>query len=183
MYRLSTRTVATLSLALVLASHNSFSSNSCTPEEIGLTAESSNAEMLFYTGTCHYRNEDFIAAGENWKKLISLNSVDESLEELKVTAHNNLGYLMFFGLGFKMDKEQAIEHWVYALSKGNEESEFHLCHARADSRQPTYDHLKAIVHCESAKLIYGRKPNPDESEQQVLSVIDEYLDLLAQQIP
>lgn len=146
----------------------------CTLESIGLTENSPIPEQLFYTGTCHYRNEYFAKAVTPWIQLAKLKNVDSSHVDLQIDTLNNLGYMMFFGYGIDMDQRKALSYWKKAVSLGHTESEYHLCHAYADKKYPTFNPLNAKPHCKKALLIYQEIKSRSQDEETILSQINEY---------
>lgn len=165
-----------LFLTVVFSSSlNLLAKESCELENIGLTAESNLVERLFYEGTCHFRNEDYHRSVVLWRQLSSLENVAEELKELQISSLNNLGYLLFFGYGTKENKQEALEHWNKAALLKHDEAEYHLCHAYADVKEPTYNQAKAILHCNKAKLIYQSIENQSEDDELMLKQIINYL--------
>ncbi|WP_299776130.1 sel1 repeat family protein [uncultured Pseudoteredinibacter sp.] len=162
-----------LAIYLLSISAVSFAKEKCDPSSIGVTDSSSEIERYFYTGTCHYRNKDYSLSVKNWEGLALLEAESASDEELKVDVLNNLGYMKFFGFGTEKDQKTAISYWREAVLLGHYEAEYHLCHAYADKKQPTYNLAKARKHCEKAKLIYKGK---DDSNSEILSIINSYLE-------
>jgi TPR repeat protein len=146
----------------------------CSPAAIGLTDDSGSAERLYYTGTCHFRNEDYLSAAESWAELASLETVGPADFDLQVDVLNNLGYLLFFGQGIDAEPERAVEYWTRAVSLGQIEAEYHLCHALGDEAQPTHDAPRARMHCEKAFLIYRAIDDPSPNAQQMLQTISDY---------
>ena len=159
-------------IALCLMSLLAFADEDCSPEAIGVDETSTKIELHFYTGTCHYRNEDYQLSVRSWEKLAELDASTSADEELKIDVLNNLGYMKFFGYGTRTDKKTAISYWSKATLLGHYEAEYHLCHAYADSDQPTYDIAKARMHCEKARLIYKGK---DDSDPEILEDIEKYI--------
>lgn len=152
---------------------------SCDLESIGLTKASPLPQKLFYTGTCHYRNEDYAAAAEVWQKLAALEPLPEQYRELQVSSLNNLGFLMFFGDGIDKDQQQAVAYWEKAATLGQPEAEYHLCHAYADARDSTYAPGKAAPHCDRAESYYATIKEPGRNDQIILSQIRGYKTQLA----
>lgn len=136
------------------------------------------SEKYFYQGTCHYRNKEYDLAAVKWRELVNYDGEPDCCLDLKISASNNLGYLLFFGFGVEENKQEALSHWHYAVSKGQTESEYHLCHAYADLDQPTYDKERAKLHCEKARLVYQGIENPNSDEIQILELIRNYVDAL-----
>jgi TPR repeat protein len=162
-------------VALCLMPFFAVADEDCSPEAIGVGDKSTKIELLFYTGTCHYRNEDYQLSVQSWEKLVGLKASTSTDEALKVDVLNNLGYMKFFGFGTKTDKRTAISFWREAILLGHYEAEYHLCHAYADSDQPTYDIAKARKHCEKARLIYKGK---DDSDPEILEDIEKYIKMI-----
>ena len=168
----NTMKVVVLFLTL-FASAESFSRESCAADSLGFDESSSKIEKLFYTGTCHYRNEDYGLSVESWEKITSLVPSSSEDEELKIDVLNNLGYMKFFGYGTLRDQGTAISYWREAILLGHYEAEYHLCHAYADRNQTTFDLAKARKHCAKARLIYRGKA---DSNPTILSDIETYLE-------
>lgn len=148
----------------------------CTPESIGLNSKSALPERLFYTGTCHYRNEEYNEAVKPWIQLAKLKKVDSNLVKLQIDTLNNLGYMMFFGYGIQKDQLKAVSYWKKSVSLGHKESEYHLCHAYADNQYQTYNSTKARPHCEKAILIYESIKSKSEDEITMISQLHKYYD-------
>lgn len=155
-----------------------FAKESCKLEDIKLSMESPIAERLFYEGTCHYRNQEYSKAVFLWKELSELRDLDAQYAELQIDVLNNLGYMLFFGYGIDENKEEALKYWDMAISMGQTESEYHLCHAYADREVSTYNPVKAKPHCEKAKLIYQGMDKRKPDEEIVLKQIKKYLQQL-----
>lgn len=160
----------------VLTSLSAFSQGKedCSLKAIGLSNDDDIAHQLYYTGTCHYRNGEYGKSANSWEKLAVLEEVNPDSKKLQINILNNLGYLMFFGYGIEENKEKAIEFWKKAISLGQYESEYHLCHAFADSDEPTYNKVKAKKHCDKAYLIYSDLENTPEADAEILKQIKEY---------
>ena len=164
-----------LCLVWLLLSAAAYSKEDCSLKAINLDKDSNIAEQLFYTGTCHYRNEDYAPAVESWKKLSALENIEPEYEELQIDVLNNLGYMMFFGYGTEQDQEKAITYWQKAIMMGHEEAEYHLCHAYADKDESTYNLHKARQHCKKALLIYRGMEKPNK---EILKDINRYLKMI-----
>ena len=151
---------------------------SCELKDLNLSDKSKAPEKLFYVGTCHFRNGDYSESAKRWKKLSELENVDSQYSDLQITSLNNLGFLYFFGQGVPVNKNDAMTYWKKAISLGNVESEYHLCHAYADKKEPTYDRNKALIHCKKAEQLYKGKENKSPAEQDVLLHVQQYLSLI-----
>lgn len=71
-------------------------------------------------GVDAFRNKDFAKARIQWGKAIS---------EGEENAFNNLGFLLFNGLGGPTDRERGVQLWLQAAQMGQAESQWHLAHA------------------------------------------------------
>ena len=143
----------------------------CSLEGIGLDEETNIAEKLYYTGTCHYRNKDYNKAAKKWQMLGHMKNISAEFEGLQVDVLNNLGFLMFYGYGIEKNQFEAIDYWKKAVLEGHTESEYHLCHAYADIKEPTYNKQKAKKHCSKALLIYK---GMDVKDEEILTVLKTY---------
>ena len=154
-------------------SFSAYSKEDCSLGALKLDKESDEVKKLFYTGTCHYRNNDYEKSAELWQKLIKIETNKKETQDLQIIVLNNLGYLMFYGLGVDENKSEAISYWKKAITLGETEAEYHLCHAYADNKEPTYNRRKAQLHCKKALLIYrGMEPKDEE----ILTLIENYYD-------
>lgn len=145
----------------------------------GLEKEAaSSPSCLFYQGTGAYRDEDFESAAKHWKDLIALKSVPADKKHVQIDAYNNLGFLYFQGMGVKANKPAAIDYWTFASNSGNEESTYHLCHAYADRKQPTYSPVLGKQHCAEALRRYGLLKNTDNDHQTIVKQIKTHIQKL-----
>jgi len=165
------RTIFIIALIISTAAN---AKEDCSPAALDLN-DSTAEETFFFTGTCHYRNEDYQSAVDQWESLSKLDSINEENEDLKIDVLNNLGYMKFFGFGTIKNQNQAVQYWRQAITLGHYEAEYHLCHAYADNEQSTYNISKAKKHCEKAHLIYKGMDDPDKS---ILSDIEMWMDRL-----
>ena len=147
----------------------------CGPASIGLDQSSSQIESYFFTGTCHFRNEDYALAVENWEQLSQLRPATVADEELKIDVLNNLGYMKFYGFGTEQQQDDAVTLWQEAIALGHDEAEYHLCHAYADCQQSTYNKSSARMHCRKAYLVYNGQEQPNKK---ILAKIEFYLEQL-----
>ncbi len=129
---------------------------------------------LFYTGTDHYRSERYAEARAAWQELVVLPAAEEEARRLFAAARNNLGYLQFNGLGVDQDRAAAVELWKSAAAMGNEEAEYHLCHAYIDAPKPLGDPAAALVHCDQARALYQGMAERTEAQESVLAEVERY---------
>lgn len=163
-------------LILLLAAPLLAAKESCEAEALGLTPEASAITRLYYTGTCHFRNEDHALAVASWEALTREASTSPDDQSLQLNVLNNLGYMKFFGHGTAVDQPGAIAMWQSAVRQGHDEAEYHLCHAYADERLPSHDRDRALQHCRKARLMYRDRQDGDP---EILRQIDRHLEQLA----
>lgn len=162
-------------LVLLISPLLAFADESCSLAEVKLSEDSVQAEKLFYVGTCHYRKKEYTTSVALWKELSLLENIEPKYVELQISALNNLGYMFFFGYGIGENKPEAIKYWNQAIALGHTEAEYHLCHAYADAKVSTYSPVKALPHCEKAKLIYQGIENKSNDEKVMLKQINNYI--------
>jgi len=155
----------------IFISCSAYSKEDCSLSALHLNYKSNISESLYYTGTCHYRNKDYEKSAKAWQQLAELNNVEKEYQHLQINVLNNLGYLMFFSLGIEKEQSKAISYWKKAITLGQAESEYHLCHAYADRKESTYNREKAKMYCKKALLIYRGMKQKDE---EILSQIEKY---------
>ena len=147
----------------------------CDEGALGLDDTDSTIRRLFYTGTCHYRNQDYPDAVTYWQQVTRIDAQTIEDSDLKIIALSNLGFMQFYGRGIEEDKNSALEYWQDAAQQGHDEAEYHICHAYADADEPTYHFHKAKQHCKKARHLYlDRQPEDDD----ILGRIDVFLDQL-----
>ena len=78
---------------------------------------SSPVESAYNLGVHAFQAKDYREARTQWSKAIDGGDI---------LALNNLGYLLYYGLGGKSDQTRASELWRRAAMQGNSESQWHL---------------------------------------------------------
>ncbi|MEM7081920.1 MAG: sel1 repeat family protein [Pseudomonadota bacterium] len=160
-------------MMFALSSVSVWAKEDCGPEAIGVTEEAL-AQKYFYTGTCHFRNNDYAEAAQSWTKLANLESVNADDQSLQIDVLNNLGYLLFFGYGVEADQREALNYWHKAVGLGHDESEYHLCHAYGDADEATFDKAKAQTHCDNAFSLYSNMTDMNDDHKTILKQITFY---------
>jgi hypothetical protein len=77
-------------------------------------------DTAYNLGVDAYRVKDYASARQHWAKAV---------EEGENFALNNLGFLLYEGLGGPADQARAVELWNMAARRGNNESQWHLAQA------------------------------------------------------
>jgi TPR repeat protein len=94
-------------------------------------------ESEYNLGVAAYRMKDYASARQHWTKAIK--------EDGDTTARNNLGYLLYYGLGGDADKARAISLWTQAAQTGDRESQWHLGQAFEDGKALEQSFIKAYA--------------------------------------
>jgi TPR repeat protein len=137
-----------------------------------------DARCYFYSGTAAYHIKNYQTAAKEWRALIALKEIPIELEYLRTDGYNNLGFLYFVGWGGKTDKQTALAFWNYAFKAGHDEAAYHLCHAYADPKEPSYAPGLARGMCAEALRRYGPREGASESAE-IVGYVQKYLDRLA----
>lgn len=166
-----------LSTLMIAATANSVAAEMCMLEQLK-SVTSNSPVCYFYSGTSSFREGKHSDAATSWIKLVNLQSVPVDLEHLKTSAYNNLGFLYFMGKGVTKDKALAIKYWNYAADTGNEEAEYHLCHAYAEKREPTYNPRTALGYCKEALRRYRQLPKSENDSSEIVRQITNYISRL-----
>jgi len=94
-------------------------------------------ESEYNRGVSAYRLKNYAAAREHWAKAIAV--------EHERSAKNNLGYLLYYGLGGEADINQAISLWTQAAQAGERESQWHLGQALEAGKGVEQSFVKAYA--------------------------------------
>jgi TPR repeat protein len=73
----------------------------------------------YAAGTQAYREKNYTLARAQWERVLAGGAEDPSAE-------NNLGYLLYYGLGGATDQARAIRLWYRASKAGHAEAQWHL---------------------------------------------------------
>lgn len=151
---------------------NSIAKELCSSEALKLKQEPIITQH-FFMGTCHYRNQEFSLAATQWTKTIQTQSLNMKINKLQIDSMNNLGYLLFYGLGITQNRQRALTLWHAASNLGQTESTFHLCHAYAEPEDQVYNYQKAQQFCSKALKYYSNPNNSTTENQLILKYIDQ----------
>ena len=77
-------------------------------------------QSAYNLGVNAYQAKNYVVAREQWSKAI---------EAGDTSALNNLGYLLYFGLGGTPDSTRAVALWKRAATAGHSEAQWHLGYA------------------------------------------------------
>jgi tetratricopeptide (TPR) repeat protein len=133
------------------------------------------AEETFYNkGVNAYRINDYSTARGHWSKAV---------EQGEVSAMNNLGYLLFEGLGGQPDVAHALALWRRAASLGHSEAQWHLGEAyeRGKGVQPDLKEAYAWYRCAISSA--QAAPGSDATEAEILQDASKSLAKLLERLP
>jgi TPR repeat protein len=116
-------------------------------------------ESSYNRGVDAYRAKDYAGAREHWSKALATG---------ETSAMNNLGYLLFEGLGGPTDMEQALALWKRAAKLGHSEAQWHLgdVYERGKGVQSSSTEAYAWFRCAIASA--QAAPSSDLTEAEIL---------------
>lgn len=82
-------------------------------------------ESAYNKGVAAYRAKDYGQARRHWSRAI---------DEGEIHALNNLGYLLYYGLGGEADPGRAASLWRKGAAAGHSEAQWHLGRAFTDGK-------------------------------------------------
>jgi Sel1 repeat len=114
-------------------------------------------ESFYNKGVNAYRTKDYAAARGHWSKAV---------EQGEAPAMNNLGYLLFEGLGGQSDKDYALALWKRAALLGHSEAQWHLgdAYERGKGVQPDLKEAYAWYRCAISSAQAASSSNTTEAE-------------------
>jgi TPR repeat protein len=113
----------------------------------GCTATQSPTDAFEYNqGVAAYRIKDYVAARQHWVRAVDGNETN---------AYNNLGYLLYQGLGGAPDQARAVALWTTAAHRGHNEAAWHLGKAFEDGAGTRQSVVEAY-----AWYRFGAAPRP-----------------------
>ena len=117
-----------------------------------LPAES---ESAYNQGVHAYQAKDYAKARVHWARAV---------EQNVRPAYNNLGYLLFYGLGGAEDAERAVSLWTTGARRGEREAQWHLAHALEDGKGVARDIGAAYAWYRCADVNFASTPPEDDAD-------------------
>ncbi|HEX5737881.1 MAG TPA: hypothetical protein VFY22_05175 [Hydrogenophaga sp.] len=93
-------------------------------------------ESAYNKGVEAYRAKDYTSARQHWAMALPLGHS---------SAENNLGYLLYYGLGGDAEQERAVALWRKAAFAGHSEAQWHLGHAYQDGTAVQQSNVEAFA--------------------------------------
>lgn len=115
-------------------------------------------ELEYNLGVQAYRVKDYPSARLHWTKAV---------EEQNIYAYNNLGYLLYYGLGGEQDRARAVLLWTAAAKSGERESQWHLGQAYEDGKGIEQSLTEAYAWYRCAASSFEATPAVDDLDEQI----------------
>jgi hypothetical protein len=117
-------------------------------------------ETPYNQGVAAYKVKDYREAMVQWSIAAESGNID---------AMNNLAFLMFNGFGAEARRQQAIELWRFAASKGQSESQWHLGNAYAEGSGVEQDLVSAYAwyRCSIESAERRSRESGDKTEDEI----------------
>ncbi len=132
------------------------------------------ADSPYNKGVYAFRAKDYTAAREQWSRAV---------EQGDTSAMNNLGYLLYEGLGGQPDTQRAHELWMRAATLGHSEAQWHLggAYERGTGVQPDLKVAYAWYRCAIANA--QAAPSSDVTEAGISRDASNSLTNLLEKLP
>jgi len=108
-------------------------------------------------GVESFQKKDYVCARLHWGRASQAN--------VRAT-YNNLGYLLYFGLGGAVEPERAVSLWTVAARNGDRESQWHLALAFEEGKGVRRDLLTAYAWYRCADANFSAAPLLDQEDAQ-----------------
>ncbi len=116
-------------------------------------------ETEYDLGVYAYRVKDYSTARQHWTRAVE--------QQDEMMALNNLGYLLYYGLGGEPDTTRAVSLWTAAATKGNSESQWHLGRAFEEGKGTEQSLVQSYAWYRCAAAIFQATPAVDDLDVQI----------------
>ncbi|WP_170298725.1 tetratricopeptide repeat protein [Massilia eburnea] len=116
-------------------------------------------ESEYNQGVESFRAKDYSNARVHWQAAVTQNVR---------AAHNNLGYLFYYGLGGAPDQERAVELWTIAAKNGDREAQWHLAVAFEEGNGMNQDLVSAYAWYRCADANFAAAPLIDQADAETV---------------
>ena len=137
-------------------------------------AAAPSTESEYNQGVNAYRVKDYVSARLHWAKAV---------EEHELSALNNLGYLLYYGLGGNADESRAVQLWTQAAELGHSESQWHLGYAYQDGTGTAQDLSRAYAWYRCAVANAQAGSDNRDAEDQIAQDASKSLTNLLKRLP
>lgn len=135
-------------------------------------ATSSN-ETEYNQGVESFRAKDYSNARVHWQAAAKQNVR---------AAHNNLGYLLYYGLGGTPEPERAVSLWTIAAKNGEREAQWHLALAFEEGKGVDRDLVSAYAWYRCAEANFAAAPLVDQADVETVKDVKNALARLASKL-
>ncbi|MDB5962970.1 MAG: hypothetical protein JWP59_4264 [Massilia sp.] len=108
-----------------------------------------SVETDYNLGVRAYQREDYVTARIHWEK---------AKQDRVRAAHNNLGCLLYYGMGGTADPSRAVALWPVAARNGERESQWHLAATFEEGKGVSTDLLTAYAWYRCAAVNFADAP-------------------------
>lgn len=112
-------------------------------------------ESEYNRGVESFRAKDYSNARTHWQAAATQNVR---------AAYNNLGYLLYYGLGGTLEPERAVSLWTIAAKNGDREAQWHLALAFEEGKGVTRDLVSAYAWYRCADVNFAVAPLIDNAD-------------------
>lgn len=116
-------------------------------------------ESEYNQGVESFRAKDYSNARVHWQAAAAQNVR---------AAHNNLGYLFYYGLGGTPEPEHAVALWTIAAKNGDRESQWHLALAFEEGKGVQRDLVSAYAWYRCADANFAAVPLIDQADEETV---------------
>lgn len=126
---------------------------------LGGCASAPPHENEYNLGVQSYKLKDYSGARQHWSKAVA---------EGEIMALNNLGYLLYSGLGGERDEVAAVTLWMRAAVAHNAESQWHMGQAHEAGKGTTQSDIEAYAWYRCAASSLDGQPDADEVDVEIV---------------
>ena len=119
-------------------------------------------EQEYNQGVESFRARDYSSARVHWEVATAQNVR---------AAYNNLGYLLYFGLGGITEPERAVSLWTVAAKNGDREAQWHLALAFEEGTGVSRDLVTAYAWYRCADANFAAAPLIDQADEETVTDI------------
>jgi TPR repeat protein len=116
-------------------------------------------ETEYNRGVESFRARDYSNARFHWAA---------ATEQNVRAAYNNLGYLLYFGLGGTAEPERAVSLWTVAAKNGDREAQWHLALAFEEGKGVSRDLVTAYAWYRCADANFAAAPLVDQADAEAV---------------
>ncbi len=118
-----------------------------------------SSETEYNQGVESFRTRDYSNARAHWTA---------ATEQNVRAAYNNLGYLLYFGLGGTAEPERAVWLWTVAAKNGDREAQWHLALAFEEGKGVGRDLVTAYAWYRCADANFAAAPLVDQADAETV---------------